>query len=127
MERLRKEKTESTPFIQLDADTHLLEIRGESIPENTFEFYADVIEWIEKYLQETKTPLITVEIELSYFNSSSSKMIMDLLDLLDANVRDDRVIKVRWMYDVDNDMAEEHGEGFSEELEHVTFEMTPIP
>jgi hypothetical protein len=126
MELLRKEATESTPFIQLDGERHLLEIRGESMPENTFEFYADVLQWIRKYLSSTDCPLVTVELGLSYFNSSSSKVIMDLLELLDENVRPDRRIVVRWMYDEENDMAAEHGEEFAEDLQNVTFELVSM-
>ena len=124
MKLMRIEGTDSTPFIQLDPDKHFLEIRGESMPENTFEFYGCVTEWIETYMQQT-TAAVIMEIELSYFNSSSSKVLMDLLDLLNEKAEEGRSVTVNWIFDEENDILMEHGEEFAEDMEHMTFNLVP--
>ena len=118
MENLYIPATKYTPEINLDADKGLIEIKGKSYPENTFEFYAPVIKWIEEYLKCCVKDKITVNMEIIYFNSSSSKLFFDLFDLLDE-VKDRYDITINWIYDEENESAEEAGEDFIEDFENL--------
>jgi len=116
MENLYIPATQYTPEIKLDAKNALIEIRGKSYPENTFEFYAPVMQWLEEYLRCCLKDKLTVNMEIIYFNSSSSKLFFDLFDMLDE-VKDKADITVNWIFDAENESAEEAGEDFVEDFE----------
>ncbi len=124
MENLNIEASKYTPKIFFDAQNHILEIRGMSYPENTSGFYDSVFSWLEQYLKEIdKHQKITVNMELSYFNSSSSKVIMDFMDLFEEAASEGKDITINWIYDEDIEEALEFGEEFGEELEAVRFNL----
>ena len=116
MENLVIEETKYTPTINLDA-SGTVSIVGKSYPENTFEFYAPVMEWLSTYFEEGNKKL-TLDMEITYFNSSSSKLFFDMFDLLDENNSDELVIN--WIYDEENDSALEAGEDFKDDFEDLT-------
>ena len=116
MENLIIEETKYTPTISLDING-TVSIVGKSYPENTFEFYAPVMEWLGAYFEEGNKKL-TLNMEITYFNSSSSKLFFDMFDLLDENNSDDLVIN--WIYDEDNESALEAGEDFKDDFENLT-------
>ncbi|NPA11375.1 MAG: DUF1987 domain-containing protein [Epsilonproteobacteria bacterium] len=123
MEKMHIEATKYTPEIILDPDKGLIKMVGKSYPENTFEFYAPVIEWIKKYFENPKDTT-TVEMEIIYFNSSTSKLFFDLFDLLDE-YKDKSNIIVKWIYDPENENAEEAGEDFKEDFEDLNIQLVP--
>ena len=71
-------------------------------------------------------PLLTVNIEMIYFNSSSSKVLMNLFDMLDEKAAAGIKIVINWLYDEENDIALEYGEEFLEDLEDATFNLVRI-
>ena len=117
MENLQIEATKYTPKINLDTNG-IISLVGKSYPENTFEFYAPMMEWMEKYFEENPAPTTVVNIEIIYFNSSSSKLFFDFFDLLEENSKDNTV-EINWIYDEENESAEEAGEDFIEDFEEL--------
>lgn len=116
------EATKQTPAINF-AD-HTLNIVGESYPENITEFSSPLFHWLKQYLAELQRETFTVNIELIYFNSSSSKMLLDFFDRLETEVAEHRKqIVINWIYAPDNDSAQEYGEEFQEDLQHVIFNL----
>ena len=123
MEAFVREQTKSTPWIHLDPEQHRLEIKGESYPENSANFYSPMLQWLESYVQQLKDEPVQADVELIYFNSSSSKVFMNFFDMLeDAAERGVNVV-VNWRYHPDNDTALECGEEFQEDLEYVRFHL----
>lgn len=122
MENLIIERTKSTPEINFNADTGLLQIKGESFPENVVKFYTPVIDWIKDYIS-SETKKITFEFEIVYFNSSTSKVFMTIFDLLDEEVGNGKSIKVKWLCDSENETAIECGEEFKEDINLLPFEI----
>ena len=118
MENLHIEATRYTPEITLDADKGLIELRGKSYPENTFEFYKPMMEWVKKYFECCPKEVTTVNMEIIYFNSSSSKLFFDFFDLLEENSHKHK-IKINWIYDEENESAQEAGEDFIEDFEDL--------
>ncbi len=116
MKNLVIEETKYTPAINLDTNS-TVSIVGKSYPENTFEFYAPVMEWLGTYFGEGNKKL-TLNMEITYFNSSSSKLFFDMFDLLDENNNDELVIN--WIYDEDNESALEAGEDFKDDFKDLT-------
>ena len=125
MENLNIEATKYTPKIVLNADEGLIEIRGKSYPENTFEFYEPMMKWVEEYFECCAKDETIVNMEIIYFNSSSSKLFFDFFDLLDEN-RESHKIIVNWIYDEENESAEEAGEDFIEDFEDLDIRLTKI-
>ena len=123
MENLFIAATKSSPEINFDCQQHTLEIRGESYPENTAEFYTPILRWIQEYLGSTEDHLISIYMELVYFNSSSAKVLMDLFDILDTSAKTGKRITINWVYDKRNASALEAGEEFQEEVEYMTFNL----
>lgn len=107
-------QSSSTPLIRFDAAGRKVNISGESYPENSFGFYAPVIGWMKEYLSGSNE--LHLDIDVSYMNSSSTKCMLDLLDLMeDAHVRGVRVAIV-WRYDRDNPRSLDLAEEFQEEV-----------
>ena len=83
MEPIIIEGTAKTPSVRFDANTGIFEIKGRSIPENSVEFYKPIVEWLDKY-KENPLSRTEVNIKLEYFNTSSSKCILDVFKKLEA-------------------------------------------
>lgn len=119
MENLKIEHTKYTPEIDFNSDENILKIIGKSTPENTFEFFEPVKKWLQDYFNETKE--CTVVFNIPYFNSSSSRAIYDIFDILsDA---DDSTITINWEYNENNENGEESGEEFKEDFEDLNINL----
>lgn len=123
MENLIMEETKYTPSIKLDASRGLFEFVGKSYPENTFEFYKPMIDWIEEYFDGNEKEKTVVNMEIIYFNSSSSKLFFDFFDLLEEAHNNNKVIEINWIYDNENESALEAGEDFKEDFEELNFNL----
>ena len=121
MENLKFEATKYTPQINLDT-TGTISLIGKSYPENTFEFYAPMIKWVEEYFEATPADTTTVNMEIIYFNSSSSKLFFDFFDLLEENSKN-YTIQINWIYDEENESAQEAGEDFIEDFEELNIKL----
>src|SRR5690554_2073553 len=86
MENINLEGTPKTPTVNFDANEGRLELKGRSIPENSVEFYNSLNEWIENYGKAPQKVTI-FDVKLEYFNTSSSKCILDLFKLLRSEER----------------------------------------
>jgi len=118
MENLKLEATKYTPEISLETNGNVSLI-GKSYPENTFEFYTPVMEWMKAFFTGgSSSKSMTVSMEITYFNSSSSKLFFDFFDLLDEN-KSEFEITVNWIYDKDNESALEAGEDFIDDFSEL--------
>ena len=121
MENLKFEATKYTPEINLET-AGTISLVGKSYPENTFEFYAPMIAWLEEYFNGNTAQRTVVNMEIIYFNSSSSKLFFDFFDLLEENSKEHE-IEINWIYDVENESAEEAGEDFIEDFEELNIKL----
>lgn len=117
MENLIIEETKYTPKIDLNL-SGVISLVGKSYPENTFDFYEPMMSWVKEYFETSAQEKTVVNLEITYFNSSSSKLFFDFFDLLDENV-DDHNIEINWIFDEENESAEEAGEDFVEDFEDL--------
>ena len=116
MDALNLEGTEDTPKIILDKKNGIMEISGRSLPEDSTDFYKPVLDWIEEYAQDPN-PTTTFMFKLEYFNTASSKLILDVLYALE----DIKGLKVEWYFHDEDEDMEEAGQEFSELVE-IPFE-----
>ena len=106
--------TQSTPAIQGDWQAGTLTMQGDSYPENSYELFGQVIEWVERFLAQEQRPL-ALDLRLLYLNTSSIKAMMDIFDLLEEAHRDGRAATVTWHYDRRNERVAELAEEFRED------------
>lgn len=118
MEILNLEGTEDTPKIILDKANGIFEISGRSLPEDSAEFYQPVLDWLETYAAD-HNPSSEFVFKLEYFNTASSKLILDVLSKLE----DIDGAKIHWYFHEDDEDMEEAGQEFSELVE-VSFEFS---
>ncbi|BDU74369.1 biofilm regulation phosphoprotein SiaC [Mesoterricola silvestris] len=125
LENLSVDATVSSPRVRSDAEGGLLELAGESYPENSFEFFQPILTWVADFLAQDERPL-RVELRLTYLNTSSIKCMMDLLDALEEAHLSGRAVSLTWYYDPENDRALDLAEEFREDL-GLPFEIVPLP
>lgn len=111
MEDLNIEGSAKTPSVKFLAGNGVLELKGRSIPENSIEFYKPLNNWIDGYGDNPKAET-TVDIKLEYFNTSSSKCILDLFKKLEEINGDKTTVKVNWYFEEDDEDMEEAGEDY---------------
>jgi len=111
MENLRIDYTLKTPDIDFDAQKGILKITGRAIPENPEEFFSGMIQWVKDYFKSPKE-LTTVEIQLEYINSGSSKFILEFLHFLQDMHNSGKRCKVNWYYEEDDEAVLELGKHY---------------
>lgn len=98
--------------MNFDPQTGRMEIRGRSILENPFQFYQPVFDWLENYLHDPQ-PEIHLQIQLEYFNSGTSKCLLELLRQLEGAFEAQKTqVRIDWYYEPDDDSIFEAGEDF---------------
>ena len=116
MESISIEGTPKTPAVNFNAETGVIEIKGRSIPENSIEFYRPLVEWLEEY-SENPQKLTTVNIQLEYFNTSSSKCILDVFKKLEAIKKARNEVIINWYYEEDDEAVFELGKHYQSILD----------
>lgn len=106
--------SQSTPAIHSDRAAGTVSMQGDSYPENSYELFHQVFEWIERFLAEAERPL-SLELRLLYLNTSSIKAMMDIFDLLEAAHQQGKAVAVNWYYDQQNERVVELAEEFKED------------
>lgn len=106
--------TASTPSIDADWESGRLSMAGDSYPENSFELFQPLIDWVAAFLADTDRPL-TLSLSLLYLNTSSIRAMMDILDQLQAAHEAGRTVRVEWLYDAENERVAELAAEFRED------------
>lgn len=115
--------TNSSPAINFDPEAKSFEIKGESYPENCWAFYSPMFEWLKTYLDSINGTRVEIDMEIVYFNSSSSKTFMDFFEMLDAQAERGKNIVINWRYHEENESAMECGEEFMGDVERIKFNL----
>lgn len=121
MDVIKIKGSDDTPNVILDAENNIIEFSGRSLPEDVVTFYAPVIQWIEEYAKNpnSKTSVI---FRLEYFNTASSKVLLDILLKFEDIMNEGHEITVQWYYQEDDEDMQEAGEEYSEIVD-IPFEM----
>ena len=120
MQPLIIEATSDTPKIYLDAEKGYFEIANLSLPEDAIEFYKPVIKWIKDYFEKPNESTV-FNFKLEYFNTASSKQIVQILLLLEKLSKIHKIL-IRWHYkDIDEDM-QDLGEEYADIID-IDFEL----
>ncbi|MGI6478631.1 MAG: DUF1987 domain-containing protein [Salinivirgaceae bacterium] len=120
MEVIKIIKTDDTPSITLDAQNDLFEISGRSLPEDVAAFYEPILDWLERYSKDPNDKTV-FNFKLVYFNTASSKLLLDILLILEEIYEAGNDVLVRWHFPDDDEDMEEAGEEYADIVE-IPFE-----
>jgi hypothetical protein len=126
METITIPGSPKTPTVDMNVESGIIEIKGRSIPENSIDFYRPVVEWLDKYA-ESPAPETKVNIQLEYFNTSSSKCILDVFKKLEQVFKKngDKGVVINWYYEEDDEDMLEAGEDYQSILK-IPFKMIEL-
>ncbi len=116
MEAIYINPTDDTPKVIMDKEKNIFEFSGKSLPHNPNKFYSPIINWIKEY-SENPNDKSEVIFKMDYFNTASSKMILDLLEKFESIYKSGKEVKIMWYHDEDDVDMEEAGEEYSEIIE----------
>lgn len=118
--------TTTSPEVDFRFEQNVLAIRGESYPENAAAFYAPLIERLRTYLASCNEVSITVDVTLTYFNSSSTKMLFSVFDALDEAASSGNHVLVNWFRDAEDETILEFGEELQADFTAIQFTDCPV-
>jgi hypothetical protein len=120
MGTIKLQGTDDTPSVILDKDAGLFEFSGRSLPEDVNAFYEPVLEWLSNYSENPNEQTI-VTFKLVYFNTASSKLILDILLKFEEISEKGSDVLIKWYYPEDDEDMQEAGQEYSEIVE-IQFE-----
>ncbi|MCB8964562.1 MAG: DUF1987 domain-containing protein [Bacteroidales bacterium] len=123
MNPLRINETSDTPEVNLDQTRGRFEFYGKSMPEDPNEFFTPIINWLKEYITKPNKETVLI-FKMDYFNTASSKKILEILSVLLEIHKKKQTVIVNWHYRSNDDDMKETGETFSEII-HIPFRITP--
>ena len=120
MESIFLKQTRINPEIYLDREKEIFKISGASIPENASEYFRPILDWIDEY---SKNPLDKTEFifNLNYFNTSTSKKLIDILMKLKTIYDSGKEVLIKWYHEEKDEDMKESGVGYKE-ISEIPFE-----
>lgn len=115
--------TDDTPTVILDAANEIFEISGRSLPEDVTAFYTPVLSWLEEYAANPKAKTV-FSFKLVYFNTASSKLLLDVLMKLEEINEGGHEVLIKWYYPDDDEDMEDAGKEYAEIVD-IPFEQVP--
>jgi hypothetical protein len=104
----------------LDPDELICEISGKSYPPDVLKFYEPLFDWLDDFKYLSKENL-TFGFKLDYYNTASSKILLEIFYKLEEISKDGTKILVKWYYPDDDEEMLEVGEEF-QRLVNINFE-----
>ena len=107
MSRFELEATRNSPYVNMDAEMGLIELKGTSYPEDPVGYYESILDWITDNFNKLSQK-IEVNIKLEYFNTSTSKSLFKLFQLLGKKQKaNNNDVIINWFFrEEDEDMLE---------------------
>jgi len=108
MDKLCISKTKYTPEVCMDSATRTVSFTGNCYPENAAEFFVPIFDWLREYVKQFER--IEVDFKVNYFNTSSSKCFLIILEILEEFASSNGKVMVNWYYREDDEDMLESGE-----------------
>ena len=124
MNIIKIDGTDDTPNVHLDKGKGILELSGRSLPEDVTLFYQQILDWIDEYIKEPNDKTV-FNFKLEYFNTASSKVILDILLKFEELVENGKEVVIKWFYNEDEEDMLEAGEEYADIVE-IPFEYVVI-
>jgi hypothetical protein len=99
------------PEVNFNSETGVCELTGESYMEEAYKFYTPLLKWLKKYTLELNKA-VTLNLKLTYFNTNSSRLLLDLLDILKKSQEAGNEVEINWYYEEDDPDVKDEVEDF---------------
>jgi hypothetical protein len=99
------------PEVNFDATTGVCELKGESYMEEAYKFYTPLLNWLREYTL-TEGNEVTLSIKLTYFNTNSSRLLLDMFDILKKSVDAGNKVQINWYFETDDPDIKDEVEDF---------------
>ena len=115
---------DDSPKVNFSNENGKLEISGKSLPEDVSAFYGPILDWLNEYAKDPQ-PETELTFKFTYFNTASSKLILDILSVLEKMKESGNKVLVNWYYpEYDEDMRDagvEYSEMVDVPFKHFSF------
>lgn len=116
MEPLSIKGTHETPEVLMNKGTGEFSISGKSLPEDVKEFYHPIVNWVSEYIKAPNSETI-LKVKMDYFNTASSKMILEIFEQFKKMHDNGHKIIVDWYYQDDDEDMQDAGEDYADIVE----------
>lgn len=116
--------TPKTPNVRLIKEKGVLDFEGRSIPENTIDFYSPINNWFDEYCMNPVQHTV-MNVRLEYFNTSSSKCLLDLFKKLELLKKNNFNVSVNWYFEHEDEDMQEAGEDYKA-IVNIPFEIIEV-
>jgi urate oxidase len=107
--------TQYTPKVILNPDSKDFSFSGNSMPENSENFYVPILNWTKEFMEVVSgNEPLHVNMRLNYYNSSSMRYITDWFTLLAEIHTKFCKVQVNWYYEDGDDLMQESGSEIAE-------------
>ncbi len=120
MAEILTQKTERSPLVSYDGQQLIIE--GRSFMDNAVDFYRGLI----AHINGLDFHSLDVKVKLDYFNTSSSKCLLEIFRNFERISADGRTVQIFWFYDPNNPDLEEAGEDYRDLIDGIEFELVPL-
>lgn len=127
METIQIAGTERTPSVLFDFENHCFSLSGESYPEDASDFYSKMVKQLENYVGQLRDVELRFDFSFIYFNSSSTKVVMQLFEMLEEAAAAGNRVVVNWYYKEGDEIMQEMGEEFALDLQTAQFNLLLMP
>lgn len=105
--------TEETPEVILDAKKNIFKLSGRSFVQNSVVFYDPILKWFSDYF-EAPNASTQIELKFDYINSSSQKRIIEIILMIQQQMKATDAVNIVWYYKADDEDMLEKGQEFAE-------------
>ncbi len=112
------------PEVNFNSETGVCELIGESYMEEAYKFYTPLLKWLKEYTLELNNAII-LNLKLTYFNTNSSRLLLDLLDILKKSQQAGNDVEINWYFEKDDPDVKDEVEDFEIET-GLQIKMIPL-
>ena len=118
--------TRQTPEISFEFSRNHLLMTGEVYPENAVAFFTPLTQAVSDYLSRSGDAPVTFVLGLKYMNSASTKMVFQLMGVLDKAASTGRKITLEFRHDAEDDMMIEFAEDMKSDYVWLNIELLEV-
>lgn len=112
------------PEVNFNSETGVCELIGESYMEEAYKFYTPLLKWLKEYTLELNKA-VTLNLKLTYFNTNSSRLLLDILDVLKKSQEAGNDVEINWYFEEDDPDVKDEVEDFEIET-GLQIKMVPM-
>ncbi len=113
-------ETHESPYFLIDKDLGLILLKGKSVLILSKDFYIPIFEAVKTYVTDFPKDTKMI-VDMEYFNTSSSKLILEIFRQLRKLNEKGFKVEINWYYDEYDDDMFDCGTDYSEIVKDIPF------